>query len=88
MQAVMQKAPASVHPSRRGPMAETGWATATDKTKVSSAAVVAVAICGTTIPVKSTAKPTNPMVTTAATLFVETKVPSAMKQAPTRKRPP
>ncbi len=43
MQAVMQKAPASVQPMRRGPMADTGSATATGRTKVSRAAVVAVA---------------------------------------------
>ncbi len=39
---------------------------------MSRAAVVAVAAWGTTIPAKSTAKPTIPIVTTAATLFVET----------------
>ena len=88
MQAVMQKAAASVQPMRRGPMADTGWATATGRTKVSSAAVVAVAACGATIPAKSTAKPTTPIVTTAATLCVETKVPSTVKQAPTTYSPP
>ena len=48
-----------------------------------SAAVVAVAAWGATIPAKSTAKPTSAMVTTAATLLVETTVPRTMKQAPT-----
>ena len=56
-------------------MAETGCATATGRTNVSSAAVVAVAAWGATIPAKSTAKPTTAMVTTAATLLVETTVP-------------
>ena len=46
-----------VHPTRRGPMADTGCATATGRTKVRSAAVVAVAAWGATIPAKSTAKP-------------------------------
>ena len=79
----MQKAAAIVHPMSRGPIADTGWATATGKTKVSRAAVVAVAACGATTPAKSTAKPTSAIVTTAATLFVETTVPSTTKQAPT-----
>ena len=79
----MQKAAAIVHPMSRGPMAETGCATATGRTKVSKAAVVAVAAWGATIPAKSTPKPTIPIVTTAATLCVETTVPSTMKQAPT-----
>ena len=83
MQAVMQKTAASVQPTRRGPTAEAGWATATGRTKVSSAAVDAVAACGATMPAKSTAKPTSAMVTTAATLWVETTVPSTVKQAPT-----
>ena len=88
MQAAMQKAAASVQPMRRGPMADAGWATATGRTKVSRAAVVAVAACGATIPVKSTAKPTTAIVTTAATLCVETTVPRTVKQAPTRYSPP
>ena len=84
MQAVMQKTPASVHPSRRGPTADAGCATATGRTKVRSAAVVAVAAWGATIPANSTPKPTTAMVTTASTLFVETTVPRTVKQAPTR----
>ena len=60
-------------------MADAGCATATGRTKVRSAAVVAVAACGATIPAKSTPKPTTAMVTTAATLFVETTVPSTVK---------
>ena len=83
MQAAMQKTAAIVHPTRRGPMAEAGCATATGRTKVRSAAVVAVAAWGATIPAKSTANPTSAIVTTAATLWVETTVPSTMKQAPT-----
>ena len=82
MHAAMQKKPAMVHPIRRGPMAESGCATATGRTNVRSAAVVAVAAWGATMPAKSTPKPTNAMVTTAATLFVETTVPRTIKQAP------
>ena len=59
MQAATQKAAASVQPIRRGPMADAGSATATGRTKVSRAAVVAVAAWGATIPAKSTAKPTT-----------------------------
>ena len=72
----MQKTAAIVHPRRRGPTADAGCATATGRTKVRSAAVVAVAAWGATTPAKSTAKPTSAMVTTAATLLVETTVPS------------
>ena len=68
MQAVMQMTPASVQPNSRGPIAESGCATATGRTKVRRAAVVAVAARGATIPANSTAKPTNPMVTTASDL--------------------
>ena len=79
----MQKAAASVHPTRRGPIAEAGCATATGSTNVRRAAVDAVAAGGATMPAKSTPKPTRAMVTTAATLCVETTVPSTMKQPPT-----
>ena len=83
MQAPVQKAAAIVHPISRGPTAETGCATATGRTKVSKAAVVAVAAWGATIPVKRTPKPTIPIATMAATLCVEATVPSTMEQVPT-----
>ncbi len=57
MAAVMQKTPANVQPNNRGPTSEAGWATATGRTKVNSAAVDAVAAWGDTIPANSTAKP-------------------------------
>ena len=88
MVAVMQKTPANVQPSNRGPTSEAGWATATGRTNVNSAAVDAVAAWGDTIPVNSTAKPTTAIVMTAATLWVDTTVPSTVKQAPTTKSPP
>ena len=78
----MLKAAASVHPTRRGPTAEAGWATATGRTKVSRAAVDAVAACGDAMPAKSTTKPTTAIAATAATLCVETTVPSTTKQLP------
>ena len=80
----MQKAAASVHPTSRGPISEDGAATATGSTKVRRAAVDAVAAAGAAIPAKSTPKPTRAMVATAATLCVETSVPSTVKQLPTR----
>ena len=76
----MQSAAASVHPTRRGPTAEAGWATATGRTKVSRAAVDAVAACGDAMPAKRTMKPTTAMAATAATFCVETTVPSTTKQ--------
>ena len=81
----MENAPASAHPSRRGPRADAGWATATGNTKVRIAAVDAVAACGEKIPEKSTAKPTTAIATTAATLSVETTVPREMRPLPTMK---
>ncbi len=81
-QAATEKAAASVHPRSRGPMAEAGCATETGRTNVKRAAVEAVAAGGATTPAKSTTKPTRAMATTAATLWVETSVPSAMKQLP------
>ena len=87
MVAVMQKTPAIVQPTRRGPTCEAGWATATGRTNVNSAAVDAVAAWGATMPVKRTTKPTTAIVMTAATLCVDTTVPSTVKQAPTTKRP-
>ena len=80
----MQHAAAIVHPTRRGPISEVGAATATGSTKVRRAAVDAVAAGGAAMPAKSTPKPTRAMVTTAATLCVETAVPSTVKQDPTR----
>ena len=79
----MQKSPAASQPTSRGPTAEAGWATATGSTKTSSAAVDPVAAWGERIPAKSTQNPTTAMATTAATLSVETTVPTAMKQPPT-----
>ena len=65
----MQSAAASVHPTRRGPTAEAGWATATGRTKVSRAAVDAVAACGDAMPAKSTTKPTTAMVSDCGDLL-------------------
>jgi hypothetical protein len=79
-QAATEAAEARVHPSRRGPTAEAGWATDTGRMNVSSTAVVAVAAAGATMPAKSTAKPARAIATTAATLLVETTVPSTMRQ--------
>ena len=62
-------------------------ATATERTNVSNAAVAALATWGATMPTKSTANPTRPMATTAVTFWVDTTVPSAMKQPPATKRP-
>ena len=76
----MLKAAASVQPTMRGPTAEAGAATDTGRTNVSNAAVEAVAAWGETMPAKRTPKPTSPMATTAATLWLETTVPSTMKQ--------
>ena len=67
-------------------MAAAGWATATGNTKSKRAAVDAVATCGDTIPRKRTQNPTAAIATTAATLSVETAVPTAMKQPPTSTR--
>lgn len=83
MQAVMQATAAHAQPSRRGPMAEAGWATATGRTKMSNVAVDAAAACGDTIPAKSTANPTTAMTPTETHLCVETTVPSAMRPLPT-----
>ena len=82
MQVVMEKAAASVHPSSRGPIAEAGCATETGRTNVKRAAVDAVAAGGATTPAKSTTKPTTAMAATAASLWVDTTVPSTMKQPP------
>ncbi len=46
----MQNAAASVQPTNRGPTWDAGSATATGSTNVKSAAVVAVAATGETIP--------------------------------------
>ena len=78
-QAGMAMAPASSQPTRRGPMADGGSATATGRTKVSRAAVAQVAIWGATMPAKRTRNPTTAMATTASTWWVDTAVPSAMK---------
>ena len=50
------------------------------------AAVDAVAACGETIPARSTANPTAAIAATDATLLVDTTVPRATKQPPTKKR--
>ncbi len=86
MQAGMERAAAITHPSSRGPTSVAGWATATGNTKVSSAAVDADAACGETIPPKSTPKATAAITVMAAASWVETTVPSVMKQLPTTKR--
>ncbi len=66
-------------------MADAGWATATGRTKVSRAAVAAVAAWGVTMPAKSTRNPITAMATTAGTLWVDAAVPSAMKPQATAK---
>ena len=63
-----------------GPTAEAGADRDTRRTNVNKAAVEAVAAWGTTMPAKRTAKPTTPMATTAATLSLETTVPSTIKK--------
>ncbi len=83
----MQNAAASVQPTNRGPTWVAGSATATGNTNVKSAAVVAVAATGETIPAYSTAKPTNAMATTAAASWVDATVPSAMRPLLTAYRP-
>ena len=82
MQAVMQKTPAMHQPDQAGTDLRGRLGHGDGRTKVNRAAVDAVAACGARIPAKSTAKPTTAIVTTAATLFVETTVPSTVKQAP------
>ena len=82
----MQPTPAMAQPNSRGPMSDTGPATATGRTKVSNAAVDAVATCGDTIPAYSTRNPTTAMEMTAAALCVETVVAITMNTAPTRNR--
>ncbi len=67
-------------------MSETGSATATGRTKVSNAAVDAIAACGDTIPAYSTRNPTTAMEMTAAALCVETVVAITMNTAPTKNR--
>ncbi len=86
MQAGRHSAPASAHPSSRGPIAEDGWATATGSTNSNEAAVDAVAAWGETMPAKSTTNPTTAMATTDNALLVDTAVPRAMKAAPVTKR--
>ena len=66
-------------------MADGGWATATGRTKVNKAAVEAVAARGERMPQKSTRNPTTAIATTAATLWVDAAVPSAMKPQATAK---
>ncbi len=83
----MQQTPAITQPIIRQPTADDGWATATGKTNKSNAAVDAVAARGSTIPAKSTTKPTTAIVTTAATLLVETTVPRMMKTLPATHNP-
>ena len=82
----MQTAPARSQPISRGPICDGGAATATGRTKTSSAAVAPVAACGVTMPAKSTRKPTTAMAATASTLWVETRVPNAMNPQPTARR--
>ena len=79
----MLKTAASVQPTMRGPTAEAGAATDTGRTNSSNAAVEAVAAWGATMPAKRTPKPTRPMATTAAALWLETTVPITMKRLPT-----
>jgi len=57
------------------------------RTKVSSAAVDAVAACGEAMPAKRTTKPTTAMAATAATFCVETTVPSTMNSSPPHRDP-
>ena len=83
----MQKTPAAIHPTSRGPTWSAGWATATGNTKTRRAAVAPVAAWGEMTPANSTPNPTTAIRTTDATLLVETTVPTAMKQTPTTKRP-
>ncbi len=78
-------APASAKPPRRGPIEETGAATATGRTKVNSAAVDAVAACGATIPANRTTKPTTAIAATAATLWVDAVVPTVTNTVPVAK---
>ena len=85
MLAGTEKAAATDHPKSRGPIADTGWATATGKTKRSNVAVGAIAACGETIPTNKTTKPTSAIDTTAATLCVDAAVPRAMNPIPTMK---
>ena len=79
---------ANAQPISRGPMAEAGWTTATGSTKVRRAAVDPVAAWGETMPANSTPNPTTAITAMAATLWVETTVPRAMKPVPARARPP
>ena len=79
----MAKAAAMAQPSRRGPMAEVGWATATGSTKVRRAAVVAAAAAGEAMPANSSTNPTTAIPTTAAASWVEATVPRVMSTAPT-----
>ena len=67
-------------------MSDTGAGTATGRTKVSNAAVDAVATWGDTIPAYSTRNPTTAMEMTAAALCVEAAVAMTMKTAPTTNR--
>ncbi len=85
MHAGMQKTPANAQPARRGPTLAAGWATATGRTNINSAAVDAVTAWGETIPMKSTPNPTIAIATTASTFCCETTVPRVMKTIPTRK---
>ena len=82
-----EKAAASVQPTNRGPTCDAGAATATGRTNVKSTAVVAVAAAGATVPAYRTAKPTSAIASTAATLWVDATVPSAMRPLLTAYRP-
>ena len=80
----MQKAAASVHPTKRGPTADAGCGHGDREDERQDAAVAAVAAWGATIPAKSTAKPDEtPWRPPRRPSWVDTTVPSAMKQLPT-----
>ena len=83
----MHKAPASAHPSSRSPTAHAPAFSDTGRTKVRRAAVDAATACGLTTPANSTANPATAIPTTAATAFVEHRVPTVMNTALTTQSP-
>ena len=86
-QAGTASAPARAQPANRAGMADGGWATASASTKVSRAAVPPVTAAGLITPAKITANPTTAMTRTAATGWLEQRVPAVMNTTPTPNRP-
>ncbi len=83
----MQTAPARAHPASRLPTAATPPGTATDRTKVSSAAVEPTAACGPSAPANRTANPNTAMPMMAGAAPVEHSVPAVISTTPAAKSP-